>query len=139
MPKIAGYIFQIEYKIQKVASPNTNYTLYVEIIINLRKDAKINNNKIFIVRSEYKRVLTPSTHANNVAFIEESNQIDPTSSNSTSVTINWGPPKVLTGVLEKFILLYRISLDRELKNHDIFRKNIYKSSDFLKKIINMCL
>lgn len=93
-------------------SSNTNYAMYVEIQINLRKDTEVNSNQRFTVRSPHKRIRTASSPANSVELKPVSNQVDPDDlTTTTSVTINWEPPKVPTGDLSKFVILYRPSVN----------------------------
>ena len=112
--------------------PNTNYTFYAEIILNLRKDHELIENGFsqkYIVRSSSVSVQTASSHANNVVLEPESNQEEISKDKTTSVTINWKPPDVPTGELERFIIVVRNSTKSMLKIHYESR-SMYKRNNF---------
>ena len=90
---------------------NYNYTFYVEITVNLRKDSQLNSNKMIIVRSPYQHFKTPSAHANAPELLPESERIESTNQR-TSMTINWQPPPIATGELAKFVILVREGTQR---------------------------
>ena len=72
-----AYHIEDKGEIRDLERDNTDFTFYVEILIDLRQDQKVNSNQKLIARSPYIRIKTHASYANSPKLNRESGPESP--------------------------------------------------------------